>query len=117
MKTELREVTVQKEFYIACDGTAFEDEDECGTYELDILEKSLECYDSNYNRTNVEACAFANLKTKKEVKTFREVCNLYGIVDDGIDGPGIYVYDNVFKDRWLNIDTIISHIRGESKEN
>lgn len=111
MRTELREVTVKQEVYIADDGTEFMDEEECVDYEFNLLEKTLDIYNSNYEKvTDVESCHIANLHTSADVKNFIKACEVYGIIDDGIDGPGLYMYG--YSDVWVNLDDIVAHFRG-----
>lgn len=44
MKIEPREMTVTKELYIADDGTEFEDYDDCGEYEMGLIEKNTQVF-------------------------------------------------------------------------
>lgn len=111
MKTEIREVTVKQEVYIADDGTEFMDEEECMDHDFYLLEQTLDMYNSDCIRVaNAESCHIANLRTRDEVKTFIKACEVYGIVDDGINSPGLYMYG--YNDVWVNLDKVISRIRG-----
>ena len=115
MKIETREMTVQQQVYVANDGAEFVSEEECVDYEFRLLEESLKLYDSKYNKVdNVDSCYCADLTTEADVKSFMRACITYGITTEGIDEPGIYIYCSY--DNWVNIDKVISHIRGEKKD-
>lgn len=116
MRTELREVTIEQTVYIADDGKEFTDEEDCADYEFNLLEKTLDIYNSRYEKADdVESCHIANLRTSADVKNFIKACDLYGITDDGIDGPGLYMYGD-YGDIWVNLDDVILNIRGGKKD-
>lgn len=114
MKTEIKEVTVEQKIYIAEDGTEFTDEDACGDYELGLLEKTLKCYDEDYNKCDIRSATYVNLITCADVENFRKVSDCLGLDTDGIDKPGLYryTYVNYYCEQWLNLDDIIFNIRG-----
>ena len=109
MRIEEREVTVKKTVYIADDGQEFVCEDDCLDHEFDIMVKFLDgyCYDKTFNKTSVEDCVFAYLPSGELVKIFVEACDGYGLVSDGVDKPGIYMYSD-FSATWVNMDDIVS---------
>lgn len=113
MKKEFREITVKKEVYVAEDGTVFETEDECSEYEFDIMAKSLKCYDGKLNETNIYDCVFVDLATDEDVTKFQYVGE-GEFTTDGIDGPGLYMYG--CEDEWVNLDKVMTKIRGGKEE-
>lgn len=115
MRTEYKEITIKQEIYIADDGKEFIDEGDCIDYEFMILGQQIECYDADGTKINdPERCSAVNLQTEDDVKRFIQWSDLCGCTTDGIDKPGIYVYG--CGDEWVNIDDLISRIRGEKKE-
>ena len=112
MKTEIREVTVKKEVYIADDGTVFEDEEECAEYELELFEKDLRLYNFRFKKVDhADECTYANLITANDVINFKKACKWYGLVNVGLNEPGIYTF-SCFRDYWINMDDVIIRIRG-----
>lgn len=117
MKTELREITIQRPVFIADDGTEFDSENACGAYEIDCLEKTLKCYEEDYTESNIESCSFVDLTTDEDVETFKTVCDFHGVVSDGVDKPGLYMFDDTYRDStWVNLDEVISNIRGVTND-
>lgn len=114
MKTEYREVTINRPVYIAEDGTEFSDREDCIDHEYKLLEQSLNCYNCDYEKTGVETCEYVDLATDEDVKKFIQVCEYIGVSSDGVNKPGLYMFvDNYYKkDPWVNLDDVISHIRG-----
>lgn len=117
MKTEYREVTIQRPAYVSDDGKEFVDKEECLQYEFKLLTQSLKCYDRNYNKAEVDDCIFINLITDEDVKNFIFASDILGTVTDGIDGPGLYMFDDhdYGNGGWVSLDDIIFHIRGGVK--
>ena len=112
MKKEFREVTIKQEVYIADDGREFMDEEDCEEYEFKCLEQSLKLYNCKCKKVNsVDECHIANLVTTDDVKNFIKACDIYDVDSDGIDMPGVYIYDG-FNDIWLNIEGVLLRIKG-----
>lgn len=117
MRIEEREVTVKKTVYIADDGREFVCEDDCLDHEFDSLVKLLDgyCYDREFNKTSAEDCVFAYLPSDELVKIFVKACDVYGVVSDGVDKPGTYMYSD-FASAWVNLDTITSRFKAALNE-
>lgn len=115
MKIETRDVVVQQDVYISDDGREFTNVDECERHEIELLEESFTCYNSDFEKSDLESCAYVNLVTLDDVKKAKLVCEYFGIRDRGFDKPGIYMY-NDYHSEWINLDDIMAHIRKE-KEN
>lgn len=113
MKTEIRKVTVEQEVYIADDGTEFEDEDDCRSYEFELIEQSLEMYDHTFEKCyNFDECFYARLNTPEDVRKFIELCGWNDITKKGVRKPGVYMYGDR-DDTWINISEIISALDKE----
>lgn len=113
MRTETRQVTVEREVYIADDGTEFEDEDSCNTYEMEQVAVSLPMYDDKYKRTDdPDLCTYVELLTYADLRKFRQLCKYCGCYTTGLDDLGLYMagYDG-----WLNLTTIIREIEKEKQ--
>ena len=109
MTTEIREVTVEQEVYIAEDGTIFTDESECVEYEYNLLTKTFECFNQHYEPADVESCCFLKIKHADAVNNFKQVCVYLGTSSDGVDKPGMYMYSD-YIDRWVNLDDVIFNL-------
>lgn len=118
MKTETRKVTIEQTVYIADDGREFMSEDACTDYEFELLEKTFNCYDGTYNKSKPEDCTYIDLPTAEDVERFKQYCDIMDLIDDGLDTPGLYMFDNRYyaKEHWLNLDEVIVCIRGEKTE-
>lgn len=122
MKTEVRKVEIEREVYIAEDGTVFEDEDECVDYEYEANEKSLNLYDPEYNKTDFENCHFVDLCTDEDVKKFESVCKVYGLSSRGADKPGLYMWNKCYgpdNKTWANLEEIVANLlklRGDNND-
>ena len=113
MRTELREVTVQQEVYVAYDGTEFNSRSKCEDYEIECLEKNLKCYGKNFEKSNVEECLYVDLTTEEDVKNFKQISEYLDISCLGIEKPGLYLFVDDYRDvNWIYIDEVISKIRG-----
>lgn len=112
MRIVEREVTVKKTVYIADDGREFVCEDDCLDHEFDIMVKFLDgyCYDKDFNKTSAEDCAFAYLPNGELVEIFVKACDVYGVVADGVDKPGIYMYSD-FANTWINLDDVTARFK------
>jgi hypothetical protein len=115
MKCEIREVTRYQDVYISIDGTEFLDKDECERHESYLLESSIEFYDSEFNRTDLDNCVFANLDTDERVNAMLALLKYVGFQSYGIDGVGIYMYKYESKDKWINISEAVKKIKGEAE--
>lgn len=109
MKIETRKVLVEREVYIASDGTEFDDENECEGYEMRLIEEQMLFFDSEFRRTVIERCAYAVLRTDEEVKQFKHVCDYMGYADRGLNQSGVYMYSES-DDRWLNLYEVMENI-------
>lgn len=118
MRTETREVTIMQTYYISDDGLEFTDEDKCTDHEFKLLEKTFKCYDGNYVKCGPEDCKFIDLPTVEDVERYKQYCDVMDLIDEGLDKPGLYMFDETdyCHEFWVNLDDVISHIRGEAKE-
>ena len=115
MRTEYKEITIKQEVYISDDGKEFMDEDECRDYEYDLVKKQFECYDDNCKKVRDPYDAvIVNLATEDMVKKFKWWSDEVECTAEGIDKPGIYMYS--CGDTWVNLDEIISKIRGAEND-
>ena len=119
MREERRMIQTEVSVYIAEDGTEFDCEDDCESYEIRLIEKRLVMYNHRLEKVDtVDSCQYAKLSTPKEVDDFIAVCKYEGVSCGGIKSPGLYTYaEGVYgrKDAWINISNIIKSI--EEKEN
>lgn len=113
MKTEYREVLVKQPVYIAEDGKKFDDEEECLDHEFELLNGTFECYGRAFTKVaNVDEALYANLPTAKIVENFKKVCDVLGLTDEGVNGPGLYIYSDFLGAQWVNMDDAIARLRG-----
>lgn len=111
MKVETRKVTVEKYIYIANDGKEFYDESACEIYEMNLVEKTIEFYDSDFEKSDLESCTYVVLKTPEEIEALKDLCRYYGISNKGIsEKTGIYMYYDR-GDTWKNISYAVDRIR------
>lgn len=104
MKTVVRKVEVEKEFYIANDGTEFEDEYECITYDMELLCKSFETYNKDFDRIDFESAKYIVIHSEEELDNIAKVCEYNGWTVDGLEETGLYRYDNSWRyDRWEKV--------------
>lgn len=104
MKTIIRKVEVEKEFYIANDGTEFEDEYKCTAYDMELLCKSFETYDEDFNRIEFESAQYVVVHSDEELDNIKKVCKFNGWVFDGLIEKGLYRYDSSWRfDRWEKV--------------
>ena len=107
MEVKRKEVVIMKDIFVACDGTEFEDEDECIEHEFDIRRQELVCYDDEFNRIDFESCNYVGALNEDLLKLFLEICDHDGITSRGIDAIGLYKY--IYKGNyWLNISQIMT---------
>ena len=120
MRTEIRKVVVEEEFYIATDGTEFDDEDDCRAYEVTKACENIKMLNYHGVKTNnVDNCQVVKLDNLDEIMSFIAVCKFEGISHRGIDAPGVYLYcegsygsDN---EAWVNISKLVKSF-DESEE-
>lgn len=111
MKAEKRKVTVERFIYIAKDGREFDDESACEAYEIELTEKTIKFYDSNFEKSDIESCTYVELNTAEEIETLKDLCRYFGISHKGItDKTGIYMYIDR-GDAWKNISAAVDRIR------
>lgn len=109
MKIETRKVTVEKDVYIAEDGTEFYTEYDCERHDVKLIEKSLKFYTRKFVECDLESCTYVYLKTADDVLRLISLCDFEGIATDGLTDVGVYVYDN-HSDRWINMSEAIARI-------
>lgn len=114
MRTETREVLVEQEVYIAEDGKEFDNEDDCHSHEMTIMERELKLYNTKFQRSNLDRCWYAVLENEDDVKRFIELCNYDGITLQGITKPGVYMYNDR---QWVPISELCDTLTNLAKEN
>lgn len=107
MEVKHKEVVIMKDIFVACDGTEFEDEDDCIDYEYKLAENKLSCYDENFEKVYLDNCDYVDATTEESLELFRELCKHYGFNRTGIAGVGLYWYEPK-ADTWVNISQIMS---------
>lgn len=108
MEVKRKEVVIIKDIFVACDGTEFEDEDDCIDYECKLAENKLSCYDEEFEKVDLDGCDYVDATTEESLKLFRELCKHYGFDQTGISGIGLYWYEPK-SDTWVNISQIMSN--------
>lgn len=116
MKIEMREIIINREVYIANDGTEFDDYDECAGYEIELLEKTLSFYDEQLNESTLNGCLFVKLATRKDVDAFIALCEWHGITARGIADEGVYSYSEAGSGGWIDMTAVIAKINGGNNE-
>lgn len=106
MTRKTKKVTVEQEVYIACDGTEFEDEDDCIAYEVELTEAKFEMYNHLLHKVDsISECYYVCLNSADNVNQFIDCCKYYGITTNGIRRPAIYAYDD--RDSWINLNSVM----------
>lgn len=111
MIIEMKEVVVKQEVYIANDGKEFDDYDDCVEHEIKLAEASMEFYDSDFEKSDLESCTYVEVNTPEEIEALIDLCKYYGISHKGIsEKTGIYMYYDR-GDTWKNISDAVDRIR------
>ena len=118
MKISTKQITVEKEIYIAEDGTEFDDQDHCEAYENSLIGKRLKMYSYDYSPCeSVDECCYAKLGTEEDVQAFVDLCEYDGISHRGITTPGLYMYSEgrygFANEAWVNLSEILRHLESE----
>lgn len=121
MKTSTKTITVEKEIYIAEDGTEFDDRDDCEAYENSLIGKRLKMYSYDYSPCeSVDECSYAKLNTWADVQAFVDLCEYIGVSHKGITEPGLYMYTEgrwgAGNTAWTNISEILKHLESEEEK-
>jgi hypothetical protein len=121
MKTSTKTITIEKEIYIAEDGTEFDDRDDCEAYEYRLIGKRLKMYTYGFSPCqSVENCCYARLDTWADVQAFIDLCTYDGISTRGITDPGLYMYSEgrygFGNEAWVNITGILKNLESEAHE-
>ena len=112
MKKETRQVTIERDVYVAEDGREFFDKCDCEKYDFELLEKTLKFYDRIFEDSDFESCTYVNLKTAEDVTKIIQLCDYNGVSEEGLVNPGVYMYDT-YRDRWVNITEAVARIEGD----
>lgn len=112
MRTEFKKITVEREVYIADDGTEFEDEDDCQGYEFNLKLKKFTMYGQKLNETDsLDYATYVYLGTKELVDEYAALCKYYGITFLGLNEPGLYMYTEWMGCRWSNITDVVEKFK------
>lgn len=98
------------EYFLANDGTRFDDEEECLDYEfrqmLFPLKNDLQFFNSKQEPITsadyLDRICYIIVKTDKALKTMYKIFDYYGIISDNIDRPSVYRYD-FDRMKWRNV--------------
>ena len=93
MKTITRKIEIEKEFYVANDGTEFEDECECVAYDMGLLYKSFEAYDEDFNRVDLVSAEYLVVHSNEELVNIKNVCIFNDLIYEGLIETGLYKYN------------------------
>ena len=115
MKTSTKTITIEKEIYIAEDGTEFDDQDDCEAYEYRLVGKRLKMYKYSFSPCqSIEDCCYVKLDTETDVQAFIDLCKYDGISHKGVTTPGLYMYSEgrygFANDAWVNLSEILKHL-------
>lgn len=111
MKIETRQVTIEKEIYIANDGREFDEETNCKEYEAGLIEAAIEFYDRDLERSDLGSCTYVIVKTPDEIEALIDLCRYHDISHKGIsEKTGIYMYVDR-RDMWTNISDTVDRLR------
>ena len=117
MKIETRKITVEQEVYIAEDGKEFDNEDECRSYEHQLIGRRLAMY--SYQCAEIDSvtcCRYVKLDTPDQVAEFMVLCIDGRVSIRGIEEPGVYIYtEGTYGDSktaWINMSKVIDIMNG-----
>ncbi len=109
MKKIIKKVEVEKEFYIANDGTEFEDEEECVAYDMNFLCQNFETYDEDFNKINFESATYVVIHSDEELDDIERVCEFNGWTYDGLTETGLFRYNSSYRhDYWERVRVPLS---------
>lgn len=105
-------------YYIADDGTRFEDEEDCTRYEdnckLEKVANDLVMFDCEdiviKDACDVDDAVMIVIKTAEALKCFLELSDFYGCCINGIHGCGFYKWDYSCE-KWVNVFAKINELR------
>lgn len=100
MKTIIRKVEIEKEFYVANDGTEFEDEYECVAYDIGLLYKNFEAYDEYFNRVDLGSAVYLVVHSNEELDDIKKVCIFNGWTCEGLIEVGLYKYNGDYEEEF-----------------
>lgn len=90
MEKIIKKVEIEQDFYVAYDGTEFEDEDECAYYEDEQKRSTLLCFDCEMKKCNFEDAEWVVVRSMDDMQNIIETCDFNGWVSDGICEDGLY---------------------------
>ena len=109
MKTITKKIEIEKKFYIANDGTEFEDEYECVAYDIGLLYKNFETYDADFNRVDLGIAEYLVVHSNEELDDIKEACIFNGWTCEGLIEVGLYKYNGDYGEEcWEKIRFPIS---------
>lgn len=109
MRSEIRSITIDKEIFIADDGTEFNTEWDCEKHDAILIENSLKFYNGLFEESDLDSCTYVHLRSAEDVSKLIRLCDFDEITTDGLDDVGVYVYDQ-HKNRWINMSESIRKI-------
>ena len=109
MKTIIKRIEIEKEFYVANDGTEFEDEYKCVAYDMGLLYKNFEAYDEDFNRVDLGSAEYLVVHSNEELDDIKKVCIFNGWTCEGLIEIGLYKYNSYYGEEcWEKIRIPIS---------
>ena len=90
MEKIIKKIEVEQEFYVAYDGTEFNDEDECAYYEDEFRRTKILCYDSNMKKCDFEDAEWVVVRNDEDFNNIADTCEFNGWDYAGICENGIY---------------------------
>ena len=118
MKIEQREVTITKAVFVAEDGKEFYDRDDCLEYEIN---KKQDCsdifFDDRFEPCGYDEGMYIKLDNDEKVRIFMEIYEYHGMTTEGVDGPGLYIFVDSYRDEgWVNISKAVDILTSKTAE-
>ncbi len=113
MKIEQREIKITKAVFVAEDGKEFYDRDDCLEYEINKKQDTSNIFfNDRFERCGYDECMYVKLDNDEQVRLFMEIYEYHGMCTEGIDGPGLYMYTESYRnDSWTNISKAVDILR------
>lgn len=101
---------VEKRTYIAYNGKEFNDREECLEYERIKSHDTFKFFNDEYEEIDyIDDAGFLLIHTEDELKSFHLYCEEYNLRDKGVEGVGLYIWNNSAW-AWENYDEYVQSI-------